>query len=107
LQAALGSQPLCGQKENSDLTIGGEFMFIRLRKRNQLKQCFRKQEFARHGLSAEFIGTHTIKIRREGSYLGQLRQTVGSYRWYPAGSNEPKFRVFSPEDALTRIIGAF
>jgi hypothetical protein len=79
-------------------------MFSKLEKRSTLKHCFRKKDFARHGLTAEYVGAQTIKIRRDGSYLGQLRQSIGTYRWYPAGSNQPEFREFSPEKVLVRIV---
>ena len=73
---------------------------------NQLKQSFRKEDFTRHGLTAEFIGTDSIRVRRGSIYIGQLRKTVTSYRWYPAGSEQPQFRAFSADKALSSIVGA-
>jgi hypothetical protein len=81
-------------------------MFGMQGKGNQLKQCFRKEDFARHGLKAEFIGTDSIRISRGEKYVGQLRKTIGSYRWYPAGSEQPQFRAFTPDKALETIVGA-
>lgn len=80
-------------------------MFLGQRKRNQLEQSFRKEDFARHGLTAEYVGTDSIKISRGGRPVGHLRKTIGSYRWYPAGSEKPQFRAFTPDKVMDSIVG--
>lgn len=92
--------------ENIGLTGEHQDMFGLQGRGNQLKQSFRKEDFARHGLTAEFIGTDSIKISRGGTYIGHLRKTIGSYRWYPAGSEKPQFRAFTPDKAMDAIVGA-
>lgn len=81
-------------------------MFLGQRTRNQLQQSFRKADFARHGLTAEYVGTDSIKVSRGGKHVGHLRKTIGSYRWYPAGSEKAQFRVFTPDKVMDAIVGA-
>ena len=81
-------------------------MLFRQSNQNDLGRNFTNKGLARHGLKAEYIGKNAAKITKQGAYLGQVRKVIGSYCWYPNGFDQPQFRTFSPEKALSHIVNA-
>ena len=64
---------------------------------NALRRIMNDPELAHHGLAAELAGVRSIKVTRNGRFLGIWRHTVGSFDWYPAGYNQPQHRVPTPD----------
>ena len=56
------------------------------------------------GLSAEIVGPRSIKISRNGHFIGVWRQMMGSFAWYPAGYNLPMHKVSSPHEAVRHLM---
>lgn len=59
---------------------------------------------ASNGISAELAGVRSIKISRNGRFLGIWRQTVGSFDWYPAGYNQAQLRVPTPDQVARYMV---
>lgn len=60
---------------------------------NALRRIMSNPELACHGIAAELAGVRSIKVSRDGRFLGILRHTVGAFDWYPAGYNQPQLRL--------------
>jgi hypothetical protein len=76
---------------------------------NALRRITTDPTLATHGIAAEIAGPRSLKITRNGRYVGVWRQTIASFDWYPAGYNQPQVRVPSPEHVsrfLTTRYGA-
>ena len=71
---------------------------------NGLRRFIADMELAQHGLAVEMAGIRSVKVTRNGRYLGIWRQTVGSFDWYPAGYNQPQLRVPTPEQVARYMI---
>lgn len=81
-------------------------MFLGKASQNQLQKSFHPRDLARHGLKAEYVGSSCMRISRNGKYLGQMRKSIGTYGWYPAGSDVPLFRAFAPAKALDGVLSS-
>jgi len=66
----------------------------------QFGQLLANHDLAVRGLTAELVGARSVKISRNGRFVGVWRKMLGSYDWYPAGYNLPQCRVPTPEEAV-------
>ncbi len=73
---------------------------------NALRRIMTDPALASSGISAELAGVRSIKITRNGRFLGIWRQTVGSFDWYPAGYNQAQLRVPTPDQVARYMIAA-
>lgn len=76
---------------------------------NLLRRLIDNPDFAACGLRVEIAGPRSLKICRNGSFLGIWRQTIGAFDWYPAGYNQPICRVPTAEAVahhLLRTLGS-
>lgn len=62
-----------------------------------------RKDLAAHGLRAEAIGKHSVRISQHGRYVGLWRQVVGAIVWAPADPSVPQRQVLSPEEAMRQF----
>ncbi len=72
-------------------------------KRSHLKKMLPPGDFTKLGLRADYIGSDTIAVSRGGKQLGRIRQSVGTYIWYPVETDQAQFRAFTPGKALAYL----
>ena len=63
---------------------------------------------ASRGIKAELVGRYSIKVSRDGRYLGIWREMLGSFEWYPAGATCAQHHALTPDEAaghLNQILG--
>ena len=71
---------------------------------NLLRRILDNPDLVACGLRVEIAGPRSVKICRNGSFLGVWRQALGSFDWYPAGYNQPICRVPTPEAVAQHLI---
>lgn len=64
---------------------------------NALRRIMADPQLAGLGIATELAGIRTLKITRNGRFLGIWRHAVGSFDWYPAGYNQPQLRLPTPD----------
>jgi len=64
---------------------------------NALHKVLGDERLRISGLMAELAGPRSIKITRNGRFLGVWRKTVVSFDWYPSGYSQAQLRVPTPE----------
>ena len=75
-------------------------MSVKQGESKQFGQLLANHDLAARGVTAELVGAHSVKISRNGRFMGVWRKMLGSYDWYPAGYNLPQYRVPTPEEAV-------
>ena len=71
---------------------------------NLLRRIMDNPDIIASGLRVEIAGPRSVKICRNGSFLGVWRQALGSFDWYPAGYNQPMCRVPTPEEVARHLV---
>lgn len=62
---------------------------------------------ANNGVKAELVGRHSVRISRNGRFVGVWRELGGAYEWLPAGRSQPEFRAITPDDAVRHSCRTF
>jgi hypothetical protein len=73
---------------------------------NALRRILTDPLLEANGICAELAGVRSIKVSKDGRFVGIWRQTVGSFDWYPAGYNQAQLRVPTPDQVARYMITA-
>lgn len=78
-------------------------MISKTMRRGLVERFQERSDLAAHGLRADRIGRHSVRISQNGRYLGLWREVIGAFVWAPADPNAPQRRVLTAEDVIRQF----
>lgn len=62
-----------------------------------------RKDLVKHGLKADAIGKHSVRISQHGRYMGLWREVVGAVVWAPADPSAPQRQVLTADEAVRQF----
>jgi hypothetical protein len=78
-------------------------MISKSTRRSLAERFLERRDLAAHGLKADVIGKHSVRISHHGRYVGLWREVIGAVVWAPADPSAPQRHVLSADEAIRQF----
>jgi hypothetical protein len=78
-------------------------MMVKSSPHGLLDRVQRQPLLIKHGIKAVPVGKHSVRVSRNGRFLGLWQEMLGSIAWCPADPAMPRRHVLNADEAIRQL----